>query len=133
MSEERIDYYAEARAWLDIAEVLYGRTEGDPLTDGMLAAAIGQGYATLALADTSRTTTRPVSGPPKTRDGIPPAAIWGSTAIEVDPNEPIVEGHPISGRGHDDGAEAGIAAEDALGVPGLTAQEADDFTSGSWS
>lgn len=45
--------------------------------------------------------SRPVYGPPKTRDGIPPAAIWGHTAIEVDPDQPTVEGHPHSGRGHD--------------------------------
>lgn len=47
---------------------------------------------------------RPVSAPPARRGPLPPAAIWGSNALEP---------------------------EDQLGIPGLTADEAHDFTSGA--
>lgn len=51
---------------------------------------------------------RPVSSPPARRGPRSPAAIWGSSALEPEAGE----------------------TEDALGVPGLTGDQADRFMSG---
>lgn len=47
----RTDWASDARKWLEKAEKCYGQTDGDPVDDGMIAAAIGQAYATLQLAE----------------------------------------------------------------------------------